>query len=127
MKRFLLSLMVLVMLTPGLACAQFMPQQKAVAAHAQMPGDMPCCPKPKVPHCHGLFMKDCMHIDMYHSTGAPLLKKVDIKKYSPALVLSDSRQGFTIAVNRAVHDPPERQSAFAEPQPVYLATLRLRI
>jgi len=130
MKHFLLSLMVLMMLTPGLACARFMPHHKASAPHMHMAKDMPCCPKQKTPPCDGtMLFKDCMHIDLQHTVDAPLLKKADIQKYTPALFLSDAfGRGFNVMASRTARGPPpDRQAVLAESQPVYLATLRLRI
>jgi hypothetical protein len=129
MKRFILSLMVLVMFTPGLACAQFMQHQQPHMT--QTAKDMPCCPKSKAASdMAGMLFKDCMKIDLQHANGAPILKKVDIAKHTfPVVQILALNEGFGFVGNRTARGPPfERLSGLSETHlPIFLATQRLRI
>jgi hypothetical protein len=128
MKRFLLSLMVLVMFTPGLACAQFMQHQQSHMAG--MAKDMPCCPKPKLPDCAGMLFKDCMKIDLQHTADTLLLKKQVPVKYGfdfATLVISPLAASI-VEANAARAPPFERSLGVSQTNlPVFLATQRLRI
>lgn len=129
MKKFLLSLLILVMFTPSLACAQFMQMQKPHMAMAGMAEDMPCCPKSaQKSDMGGMLFKDCAKIDLQHTSDAPLLKKVDIVKASPYILPQDvmvQNYGLMQAhLIRGLPDPPE---IFRTYPPIFLATQRLRI
>jgi len=131
MRRFILSLMVLIMFTPGLACAQFMQHQQQQPHMAQMAKDMPCCPKPAQKDCPGgMFFKDCMKIDLLHASDAPILKKVDIAKHTfPVVQILALNESFCFISNSTARGPPfERLSGLSETHlPIFLATQRLRI
>lgn len=128
MRRFLSLLMALVMLMPGLACANMMHTQEPAAAHMHMAKDMPCCPKHKPsPDSATMLMKDCMKVDLQQASDAPLLKKVDLVKYAPFFIPPVTfQQNIGISEAKRARDPPERRSVSLK-SPVYLSTLRLRI
>jgi len=132
MKKFLLSLMVLVMFTPSLACAKFMDAQKSQKPHMAMAGmaeGMPCCPKSDQKSDRGaMLFKDCAQIDLQHMNDAPLLKKAGIVKILPYLLPQDLIAG-NFAVSRAllIHGPPDPPEIFRSYPPIFLATQRLRI
>ncbi|MFH1157640.1 MAG: hypothetical protein V1721_01955 [Pseudomonadota bacterium] len=135
MKKFLLSLLVFVMLTPGLACAGFMDYQKSNGQkpHMTMAGmakEMPCCPEDDQKSDIGtMLFKDCAKIDLQHVNGAPLLKKVDIVKISIPYILSQDMAPdyFSVSKGVPIHGPPERTEVFQSYPPIFLATQRLRI
>jgi hypothetical protein len=128
MKRFIQSLMILIMFAPGLACAQFMNADQAPLMKAgamQMANEMPCCPQSKAPH--GIaFFKDCLKADLLHSHDAPVVKKVDMAKYSPAFAAPKAPvRAFAVSARYAARGPPDRLAL--EQHSLYLSTLRLRI
>jgi hypothetical protein len=134
MKKFLLSLLVLVMLTPGLACAKFVDNQKSQKPHMAMAGmakEMPCCPESdqKSGDISTMFFKDCAKIDLQHVKDGPLLKKVDLVKISPPYILAQDLTADNLAISgdRLIHDPPDPPEIFQSYPPIFLATLRLRI
>jgi hypothetical protein len=126
MKRFLLSLMVLVMLTPGLACAQFMDNHKAPMAKT-----MSDCPKSKTSPEKGMtFFKDCLKVDLQQASSAPLLKNPDIAKHSfPFVQVLALNKEFSSPGNHAARGPPfeGRLSLSGTQLPIFLMTQRLRI
>lgn len=130
MKNFLLTLLIFAMFTPGLACAQFMQPHKTHMSMAGTMRDMPCCPKPAQKECPGgMFFKDCMKIDLQHTTDAPLVKKTDIVKIVPYILPQDVMvHSFGIlqaSLIRGPPDPPEIASLSS--LPIFLTTQRLRI
>lgn len=126
MKRFLLSLLVFVMLTPGLACAQFMHGQKQHTSMVGMVKKMPCCPKSECPGTK--LFKDCAKIDLQHATDVPLLKKAEITKILPYILPQDHLAGNLVASRGLlIHGPPDPPEIFRSYPPVFLATQRLRI
>lgn len=128
MKRFLLSLLVLVMFTPSLACAQFMQAQKPHMEMAGMAKSMPCCPKEtQKSDMGGMLFKDCAKIDLQHATDAPLLKKADIAKISPYILPpAVAAHSYGTMQARLIRGPPPPEITGSYP-PVFLATQRLRI
>lgn len=131
MKKFLLSLLVLVMFTPSLSCAQFMHEQKPQMAMAGMAKDMPCCPKPdqKKSDCPDtMLFKDCAGIDLQHVTDLPLLKKVDVVKISPYILPQDvMAQSYGLMQAHLIRGPPDPPEIFRSYPPIFLTTQRLRI
>jgi len=135
MKKFLLSLLILVMLTPGLACAKFMdnqksPGQKPHMAMAGMAKGMPYCPKPGQKSDMGtLLFKDCAKIDLQQVNDAPSLKKVDIVKISfPYILPQDLTAGnFAVSKGLLIRGPPGPPEIFRSYPPIFLATQRLRV
>lgn len=116
MKRLLFSLLILVMLTPSLACAEIMHVQK---------------PKPCPMHMDQgkntelMFFKDCAKLDLLQGGDGASLKQPDFsaQDFSFIPVTSPvwhdtSAFGFT-----PVRGPP----ATAAYPPIFLNTLRLRI
>lgn len=84
MKRVLCALLILLMLTPGMACAaQHCAQMQQEPAKSQdMPQNMPCHDTGNTGQqdddtgqpC-GMFMKDCAKIDLQTGGDIPVLKK----------------------------------------------------
>ena len=129
MKKFLLTLLVFVMLTPGLACAGVMGNAKPHMAMAGMAKEMPCCPKSdQKSDMGGMLLKDCAKIDLQHVGDSLLLKKVDVVKISPYILPQD-----LIAVNfepsqaLSIRGPPDPPEIFRSYPPIFLTTQRLRI
>jgi hypothetical protein len=129
MRKFVFSLLILVMLTPGLACAGFMGDQKPHMAMAGMADDMPCCPQSaQKSDMGGMFFKDCAKIDLQHVGDGLLLKKADIVKVSPYILPQDIIAGhFSLLRVRLIRGPPDPSEIFRSYPPVFLATRRLRI
>jgi hypothetical protein len=124
MENFILSLLVFVMLTPGLACAQFMGHQKPFMAK-----EMPCRPDhEKSPDVGAAFFKDCAKIDLQHADNAPLLKKPDIAKVFFPFVYAQRLGNSLSSVGLAIRGPPlGRLSASETHPPILLYSQRLRI
>lgn len=129
MKKVLLSLLILVMFTPSLACAQFMQVKKPHMAMAGMAKDMPCCPKSaQKSDMGGMLFKDCAKIDLQHTTDAPLLKKVEIVKIPPYILPQDvTAHSFGVLQARLIRGPPDPPEIFRSYPPIFLTTQRLRI
>ena len=132
MKKFLLSLLVLVMFTPSLACAGFMDGQKSLKPHMAMSAaarEMPCCPKnTQKPDMGGMLFKDCAKIDLQHADNTPLLKKVDIVKVSPYILPQDMiAESLGILQAHLIRSPPDPPEIFRSYPPIFLVTQRLRI
>src|ERR1035437_5702075 len=109
MKKVLLTLLIFVMHTPGLACAQFMQPQKAHMAMAGMAKNMPCCPKPSQKDCPGgMFFKDCMKVDLQQVGDSLLLKKVDVVKIIPYMMPQDQiADNLSVSKSLQIHGPPD--------------------
>ena len=122
MKRLLLTLLVLVMLTPSLACAGILcpPMSKAISA------DMPCCPK--CPHETGVkFFKDCSGIDLQSVSDHVVLNKQVMQSHDLFVMADSPRLDFRIAVSQhGIRAPPLDYGRSSFP-PIYLSTQRLRI
>jgi hypothetical protein len=136
MKKFLIHLLMLVMLTPGLACGPFMTVGKAHAAAVQMK-DMP--------NCHGMDMgkntdgkdtsakdgpmlfKDCSKADLF-SADHVSLKKLDVTKaFFMAWADSVPAYVFTPVDFYATRGPPPDWPELSETQPsILLTTQRFR-
>lgn len=131
MKRILLSLMVLLMLMPGLACANMMHDQKQAAPMAGMSGDMPCCPKHKpAPDKGTMLMQDCMKVDLQQAADMPLMKKIDTVKHTYPFILTQIANVNLVLVrsHTARGPPPNGPISLSEVHnPVFLLTQRLRI
>lgn len=132
MKKFLLTLLILVMFTPSLACAQFMQpqtQKQQRMAMADMAKDMPCCPEDvQKSDMSGMLFKDCAKVDLQHVNDAPLLKKVDTGKVSPYILPQEvMTEGFGFSHGRLIRGPPDPPEIIGSYPPIFLTTLRLRI
>jgi hypothetical protein len=125
MKQFLLSLLVLAMFMPGMACAKFMDHAKP---HMQMAQHMPCCPKAKNSSATMLF-KDCMKAELSLADNVPLLKKLDIAKPAFPFILAHASGYNDFASTRITHASPFDRTAMLKPAPLplFLTTQRLRI
>lgn len=133
MKNFLLSLLVLVMFTPSLACAGFMdnPQsKKPPMAMAGMAKEMPCCPKStqKSDGMGTMLFKDCAKIDLQHVGDSLLLKKVDFVEISLYILPQDLiGANFELSQAHLIRGPPDSPEIFRSYPPIFLTTQRLRI
>jgi hypothetical protein len=116
MKRLLFSLLILVMLTPSLACAGIM--------HVKKPEPCPMH-MDQGKNTEVMFFKDCAKLDLLQSGGDVVLKQPDFSApdYSFVPVTSPAwhdASGFGLS---PVRGPP----VTAAYPPVFLNTLRLRI
>lgn len=125
MKRLLLILLVLVMLTPSLACADFMnccpPDQKNSPSE-----DMPCHKQDKKsPDIK--FMKDCAQVDLQGVADHVFFKK-QVSQAHDLFVVAVAHQFSPANVTRdnGIRAPPLDYGLFSL-SPVYLSTQRLRI
>lgn len=124
MRKILVHLLILVMLTPSLACGPFMPGGRTHAAKA-------------MPACHGMtahanthgtmLFKDCAKIDLQDANHA-ILKKPDAgKTFFLALTDAPERNDLT---NTDFHDargPPPDTPAVSQTKPsILLTTQRFR-
>jgi hypothetical protein len=130
MKRFLVSLLMLVMVTPSLACGPFLCAGKAHAAAISMQG-MPChdmSTKQKQSNGPMLF-KDCSHIDLQTSGDATVLKKPDFRSYAIAFITAVSATQPLLLPSglKTIRGPPEWVELSQAYPPLYLTTQRLRI
>lgn len=123
MKRLLLTLLVFVMFTPSLACADICCPAGPKTVHSK---DMPCH-HPEKKSAEIKFMKDCAQIDLQGAADHSLVKKQPFPAhdlFSPAVT---SPVALISAVNiPGIRAPPRRPEGIS-PLPVYLSTQRLRI
>ena len=134
MRKFLILLLMLLMLMPGLACGPFMNAGKAQAAQ-QMQGMEDCHgvgvdKSPKTPDHEGkVFFKDCMKNDL-SGVDHTVLKTPDLggKALFTAWVAITPEFGFTPPNAQAIRGPPPDWPVFSQTQPsILLTTQRLRI
>ena len=125
MKRILMTLMVLVMLTPSLACANLLccVTQKQEAPAQDMP-----CHKQEKQKSDVMFMKDCAKIDLQAATDVTFVKK-QISQPHDLFVQADDvlRSPVNDVAAVGIRGPPRDIVLASSSPPVYLATLRLRI
>lgn len=122
MKRLLLTLLVLVMLTPSLACAGILchPASKTVSM------DMPCCPK--CPHETGVkFFKDCSGIDLQGVADHIVLKKPVMHSHDLFVLTEVPQLVFAVTVSQHGIRAPPLSYHLSNTPPIYLSTQRLRI
>src|SRR5689334_19181532 len=119
MKRLLLTLLVLVMLTPSLVCSGIICSKMAMA-------DMPCCPKQH--HETGVkFFKDCSGIELQGVSDHIVLSKQVLQAHDLFVMADTTRLTPITAVNQyAIRAPPPDFIASSSFPPVYLSTQRLR-
>lgn len=116
MKRLLFSLLILVMLTPSLACAEVMHVKKPKPCPMHMDQEQ---------DAELMFFKDCAKLDLLQGGGDTVLKQ-------PVLSLQDfvftTVDACAVPVRHALGLTPVRgpPPTTAYP-PVFLNTLRLRI
>ena len=126
MKRLLLTLLVLVMLTPSLACAGFMmccqPEQKAAQVQ-----EIPCHESGKKSAPDVKFMKDCAQIDLQGVADYVFLKK-QFSQAHDFFIIATAPQFNPASITHvnSIRAPPW-DYGLSSSQPVYLATQRLRI
>jgi hypothetical protein len=134
MRKYLLGFLMLVMLTPGLACGPFMGMDKAQAAQPMQ--GMEDCPgmgnmdgaqktsKDESP----MFFKDCLHVDLQSADHHADLKKPDTgKTFFIAWVDIVSSYVFTPSDFHAIRGPPPDWPDLSETQPsILLTTQRFR-
>lgn len=132
MKRFWYSFLVLIMLTPSLACAMpaCAPKAKEVAAVSQPCADYhPGHESGKKETGKGNLLLDCMGVDLQKADTVSL-DKPDLKKdffvYTPT---DDPLAGqITLTDAGSIRGPPPDWPSLHETQPsILLTTQRLRI
>lgn len=133
MRKLLIHLLMLVMLTPGLACGPVLGMAKAQATQIAMP-DMPDCKgmgmvdQKKAPDGDHIFFKDCSKTDLFSADHASL-EKPDLgsKVFFVAWVAAVPEYSFTPAETNAVRGPPPDWPGLSETQPsILLTTQRFR-
>ncbi|MBI1216210.1 MAG: hypothetical protein GC185_10395 [Alphaproteobacteria bacterium] len=134
MKRLLLTLLVIAMLMPGLACAA-MPCAKTMGAKTaprHMAMKMPCshCPKEKTTqHKDIMLMGDCSHTTLQTAGTQSLLPALELLHHD-FIAAIDMPQEDQIALSGpyAIRGPPDGTAPpGATYPPLFLSTLRLRI
>lgn len=135
MKKLLLGFLMLMMLTPGLACGPIMGAGKAHAAQPAME-EMADCPgmgmnnnKKSQGKDDPTFFKDCLHIDLQGADYHADLKKPDISGKSffiaSAFIVPDT-VSFSIVAN-IIRGPPPDWPDISQTQPsILLTTQRFR-
>ena len=135
MKRFLVHLLMLLMLTPGLACGPFMAAGKAHAAATKM-SDMPDChgmatgnSTEKKSLDHGAMMfKDCAKVDLLNGDHVVLKKPDTGKTFFMTWAGAVSAYIFTPAAFHTKRGPPfDSSPPHLNNHNLYLTTQRLRI
>lgn len=125
MKRLLLTLLVLIMLTPSLACADFMdycPPEQNTSQSQEMP-----CHKQGKKSPDIKFMKDCAQVDLQGVADHVFFKKQFSQAHDLFVVVVASQfSPATITRNNGIRAPPLDYGLFSL-SPVYLSTQRLRI
>jgi hypothetical protein len=123
MKRLLLTLMMLVMLTPSLACAKICCPDSPKPSPSK---EMPCHHQDKK-SSEIKFMKDCAQIDLQGVADQSLVKKQLVQADDFFIPIEAAAIPFNHAVaSHGIRAPPRRLGNFS-PLPVYLSTQRLRI
>lgn len=125
MKRILMTLMVLAMLTPSLACAGFMCCVQA--QQEEQSQDTPCHKQEKQPP-DVMFMIDCANIDLQAASDITFVKK-QISQPHDLFVLPEyvPHSPANVIAAVGIRGPPRDIVLASSSAPVYLATLRLRI
>ncbi len=132
MRKFLISLLMLLMLMPGLACGPFMNAGKAYAAQSMQ--GMKDCPgmggSQKAPDHEGkVFFKDCMKNDI-SGVDHTVLKTPDLngKTLFTAWIATIPDFSFAPPNAQTIRGPPPDWPTFSLTQPsILLTTQRLRI
>lgn len=132
MKRFLCQFLILLMLTPGLACGQFMCVKKVQAAEAGTPvaaQDMPCHKTAADKQDIGkgpVFLKDCSKADIFKSDTQTSVKKLDMgKTFIFTMMDAPALRPSSIAGDYIIRGPPPDWPDVTQTDiPVILKTLR---
>ena len=139
MRRLLLTLLVIAMLMPGLACggmpcAQAAGVKKAQArgAMAHMAMKMPCshCPQEKTAqHKDIMLMGDCSHTTLQAAGTTSLLPALDLVHHDVIAVFDMPRPAqLAFSGPHASRGPPDGTAPpGAAYPPLFLSTQRLRI
>lgn len=132
MRKLLIHLLMLVMLTPGLVCGPFMGMDKAQAAQSMQ--GMEDCPgmgladQEQAPDSDHVFFKDCSKTDLFSACHAALEKPdLDGKVFFVAWADIVPAYVFTPADFHAIRGPPPDWPDFSQTQPsILLTTQRFR-
>lgn len=128
MKKLALSLLVLLMLTPGMVCAMPVIQQQAKmdAASAAMPCHEEQGHNTKKASNELMLLKDCTKSEFKAADSSFSIKKSDhlVKVFFDA-VHHEHASGFQLATAKTIRGPPPDWPSRAQP-PILLTTLRIR-
>lgn len=133
MKKFLLSFLMLVMLTPSLACAMPVCADPVKAAAAEQPcADHMDHHEGKEQKSSGkvALMKDCTGVELQVADNAPSLQKPDLHKDFSFNLPADVQtvSVWTLSDTTGIRGPPPDWPAYSQVQPsILLTTQRLRI
>ncbi|MBI4031894.1 MAG: hypothetical protein HY370_09475 [Proteobacteria bacterium] len=128
MRKFLLSLMMLVMLTPGMACGMAFCAHEAQAA-AGDGNEMPCHDAGGKSGAGGVMLQnDCAKADLSTADDAAQVGKPDLSAgfhiaWADAPV---EPHGILKSSSAVIRGPPLFNAAAASWPPVFLTTLRIR-
>ena len=133
MRKLLLGFLMLMMLTPGLACGPFMNAGKAQAAAVSMP-DMPDCKgmgmdsQKKSADSDPVFFKDCTKTDLYSADHASLQKSDVVEKvFFMAWAAVTPDYSFSPTGSHAIRGPPPDWPDISQTQSsILLTTQRFR-
>lgn len=128
MRSFLATVMMFVMLTPGLACAKTMcANMDAMATQGE---DMPC---------HGemadmdsdpavMIAIDCAKVDLASADPVPTIKApADTAQLVLAFWAAEQLHGLQIADARFIRGPPDKGFSHSSYPSIFLNTQRIRI
>ena len=128
MRSILTTLMMLVMLTPGLACAKTMcANMNAVAVQAE---DMPCHGEMTEMDADPAIMIaiDCAKVDLAFADPVPTIKApADTVHLGFATWAAEQVHGLQIAGARYIRGPPDTGFSYSTYPPIFLNTQRIRI
>lgn len=137
MRKFLLSFLMLIMLTPSLACAMPVCAEPAQAAKPMAMSDMPPChgmehhgDKKEKKSSSGMLMKDCMGLELQVADNGPVIHKPDVTKDLPIVMAFNVEpvHVWTVGDISGIRGPPPDWPSHFQTQPsIILTTQRLRI
>lgn len=133
MRKFLLSFLMLIMLTPSLACAMPICADPVEAAATEQP----CAGHTS----HGeskkedqsgkvMLLKDCMGLELQVADSAASIQKPDLVKAIPFILAADIQTVpfWTVSDNTGIRGPPPDWPGHSQTRPsILLTTQRLRI
>ena len=130
MRHFILTFLIMVMLTPSLVCA--MPYCEQVPEKSEISADTPCAghndSQTNQKLDMGTFMADCMGLDFQKveitSVDAPQLKSVAV-----AYANLDDEISLQLDLLKvgSIRGPPDNTVAHLYQTPVFLKTQRIRL
>ncbi len=136
MRKILLSFLMLIMLTPSLACAMPVCAEPAKAA---VTAKMPCGDHMNMEHhgdkkekksSSGMLMKDCMGLELQVADNGPVIHKPDVTKDLPIVMAFNVEpvHVWTVGDISGIRGPPPDWPSHFQTQPsIILTTQRLRI